>query len=71
MIVVSSAGQVLTSHVVLPGKETKYYKCDNGKFETTSAFLANPNCLYMRPVTGVETSLSEYWELTLLPHSLF
>lgn len=61
MPVVSAAGQVFTPLFVLPGKEARWRKRCNGKYETPSDFLPKPNLLFMRPIAGVDTNIFFEW----------
>lgn len=66
MTVVSVAGQSLTLLVLLPGKEAKYRKRSNGKFEIQSDFLPKPNSFFMHEVTVVDTDLFYNWAKNLV-----
>lgn len=61
MPVISAAGQVMTPLVVFPGREEKWRKRSDGKFETPADFLPQPNNLTMRPIAGVDTEIFLKW----------
>lgn len=57
MSVISAAGQIFTSLVVLPWSEEKNRKRANDKYETHSDYLPKPNYLFMKPIAGVDTNI--------------
>lgn len=61
MSVVSAACETTKLLVVFPGVEARYGKRPNGKYETTSDYLAKPNYLHMRTVAGVDTNIFYAW----------
>ena len=57
MPIISAAEEILTSLVVLAKIEAKYRRRENGKYESPSDFLPQPNNLFMRPVAGFDTNM--------------